>query len=177
MTENKTKAKRAFTLVELIVVIALISILGTAIISILVPTSNLFGKMSSTTEAKMKTDQIMETLVKQVRFSEQLEVAESLDKITQNWSDGTKLYCKDGRVMISKAGAEKDLFSEDFYNGFDADIWAKKIENNLIEIKCTVTLHNDSSISNSLDTSVEVYNADTIAGTEGHVLFYVWQNQ
>jgi type II secretory pathway pseudopilin PulG len=171
---KKQSAKRSFTLVEVIVVLALVSIVGTMIVSMLVPASNVFRVLSTRIEVKMKADQVMKTLVSQVRFSRELEISDDEALLLLD-PEKRKLYSQDGKVYLYDDSKTKDLYNDDFYNGFSVELWTTKLEDNLIEISCTATLISDENISYTLTTAIECYNTQIIAGNEGNILSYDWQ--
>jgi competence protein ComGC len=171
---KKQSSKKSFTLVEVIVVLALVSIVGTIIVSMLVPSSNMFRVLTTRIETKMKADQVMKVLVLQVRFSRELEISAD-EALLLLEPEKRKLYSKDGKVYMYDDGKTKDLYDDDFYNGYSVEVWTKKLEDNLVEIDCTVTLTGDENISYTLTTAVECYNTQIIAGEEGNILSYIWQ--
>ena len=165
--------KKSFTLVEVVVVIALVAIIGTLIISMMVPASNMFGVITYKVEAKMKTDQVMKTVVSQIRFSRELEISADAGILNVN-ADKRKLYSQDGKIYLKTQNDAKDLFTDAFYDKYNVSILAKKIQGNLINISCTAQMKGDASIQYTINTTVEVYNTALIAGDEGNILSYYW---
>lgn len=169
----KKSSKKSFTLIEVIVVIALVAIIGTMIISMMVPASNMFGVITYKVEAKMKTDQVMKTLVSQIRFSRELEISDDSDILNID-TEKRKLYSQDGKIYLKTADSTKDLFTDDFYDKYTISIEAEKIQDNLLNLSCTAQLKNDASIYYTITTSAEVYNTVLITGEEGNILSYYW---
>jgi len=96
---GKQSAKRSFTLVEVVVVLALVSIVGTIIVSMLVPSSNMFRVLTTRIETKMKADQVMKILVSQVRFSQELEISADEALLLLD-PEKRKLYSEDGKIYM-----------------------------------------------------------------------------
>lgn len=170
---NKKNAKKSFTLVEVIVVIALVAIIGTMIISMMVPASNMFGALTFRIEAKMKTDQVMKTIVSQIRFSSELEISDDSNILYLD-TEKRKLYSQDGKIYLKEAGSTKDLFTDDFYYKYNISFHAEKIQDNLLNISCTTEFKSDNSIKYTITTSAETYNTVLITGEEGNILSYYW---
>lgn len=168
----RKNSNKAFTLVELIVVVALVGIVGAAIASMMVPTSNVFMRLSDEVETKMKAGQVMQTLVPQIRYAGDMVIGND-PSVIGGEAGKQYLYVQDGRVYLYKDGAAADLYSEEFYNGCSVEFSAKKLENNLVEVTLTVTQPGGGSRS-ELKTSVRDLNTQEIGGTEGSVLTYTW---
>lgn len=165
--------KKSFTLVEVVVVIALVAIIGTLIISMMVPASNMFGVITYKVEAKMKTDQVMKTVVSQIRFSRELEISADAGILNVN-ADKRKLYSQNGKIYLKTKTSTQDLFSDAFYDKYTVSIQAKKIEGNLLNLSCTAQMKGDNTIQYTINTTVEVYNSVLITGDEGSILSYYW---
>jgi prepilin-type N-terminal cleavage/methylation domain-containing protein len=168
----RIKNKKAFTLIEVIVVVALVGIVGTAIVSMMVPASNVFGRVADEVETKMKAGQVMQTLVPQTRYAGELVIGSDPSLIGGD-SGKRYLYAQDGKVYLYKDGAVSDIFTDEFYSGCTVDFSFLKLENNLIEVTLEVTQTGGGSRS-ELKTSVRVLNTQEIGGTEGDILTYTW---
>ena len=172
------KAKKAFTLIEIIVVTALVGIVGVAVVSMMVPASNVFQQMSSNVEAKMKADQLMKVIQPQVRYATELEI---LDDASQIGADGDFRYLYNGqnKILVYDNGAENDLFSEDYYGGYDVSFTAQRLENNLVEITLQVAKKDDPSMQCTIKTSVFVLNTAIVGGVDGpgNILKFKWGPQ
>ncbi len=168
----KRNGKKAFTLIEVIVVVALVGIVGTAIVSMIVPASNVFGRVADEVETKMKAGQVMQTLVPQIRYAGDLVVG-SDPAVIGSETDKRYLYAQGGKVYLYKDEAATDLFSDAFYNGCTVDFSVLKLESNLIEVTLVVTQTGGQSRS-ELVTSMRVLNTQEIGGTEGDILTYTW---
>jgi len=170
---NNINLKKSFTLVEVLTVLALISIVGTIIVSLFVTSSNMFGLITFNIEAKMKADSVMKTLISQVRFCTELEISDDENLLYIN-TEKRKIYNKDGKIFIKTDEGDKDLFSDDFYGKYTISIKAKKIENNLLHLTCSVVMKGDESVKSEITTAVEAYNTQAISGLEGGILSYYW---
>jgi prepilin-type N-terminal cleavage/methylation domain-containing protein len=168
----RKNGKKAFTLIEVIVVVALVGIVGTAIVSMIVPTSNVFRQLSEEVETKMKAGQIMQALVPQIRYAGELVIEDNVDQVG---SDPNKryLYTQDGKVYLYMDGASVNLLTDEFYDDCAVDFRVSKLENNLLEVTLVVTQKSGDSRS-ELVTSVRVLNTQEVGGTEGYVLEYTW---
>lgn len=165
-------ANRAFTLIEVIVVIALVGILGVGVISMMVPASSMFQFMSSDVTAKMKANQVMEIVSAQTRFAKDLEIQSNTSKVGEKAAAGFwYLYGMDNKIYMNK-GSSEDLFSEDFYEGYGITLTADAIENNLVEI--IIEVKSGENVISSLTSSVEVINTAIVAGDKGPVLCFKW---
>jgi prepilin-type N-terminal cleavage/methylation domain-containing protein len=169
MRNNK---RRSFTLIEVIVVVALVGIVGAAIVSMIVPASNFFARIADEVETKMKASQIMQTIVPQVRYAGELVIGSDYGQIGSE-TDQRYLYNQDGKMYIYMDGETSDLFSDDFYEGCVVELAAEKLENNLVQLTLAVSLAGGESKS-ELETAVRVLNTQEVGGTEGTVLAYTW---
>ena len=168
------KSKKAFTLVELIVVIALVGIVGLAVISMMVPASNVFNRMSGEVQAKMKASQVMQVLSPQLKYATGLEILNDPGKIGTTTTN-RYIYTSGGKVYKNDSGVSADLFTSDFYGNYQIEMTANKIENNLVEIVLIVTLKSDSSVKSTLTTAVRDLNTQSIGGPgSGTILAYAW---
>lgn len=170
------KSKKAFTLIEMIVVVALVGIVGLGVVSMMVPASNVFTRMSKEVEAKMKASEVMQILVPQIRFAEGISVLDDYSMI--NTTDGNRfLYTRDGKVYLSDGPGEKDLFGENFYGNYQVGMTADILEDNLLQIDVTVELKgSDPNIKSTLTTAVRQLNdsAKIIGQNGGMILSYKW---
>jgi hypothetical protein len=115
----------------------------------------------------------MNILVDQIRFSRELEISYDSDLLYME-PDKRKLYNQDGKIYIITPDETKDLFSDDFYDKYEINIDADKIENNLINITCSVIMKSDNSVQYSITTAVKVYNTQNITGDSGNIFSYYW---
>jgi len=168
----RRRGKKAFTLVEIIVVVALVGIVGAAIVSMIVPASNFFARITDEVETKMKASQIMQTIVPQVRYAGELVVGNDYNQIGAE-PDQRYLYTQGGKMYLYRDGVSADLFSDDFYDGCIVEFGAQKLENNLMQLTLAVSLP-DGEARSELKTAVRVLNTQDIGGTEGAVLSYTW---
>lgn len=169
------KNKRGFTLVELIAVMALIGVIGVAVAGMLVPASNAYIDVDRNVQAKMKADQVIDTVRNQVRYGKSLQILADPGSVG-GMANMRYLYSQNGKVFLYKDGGTKDLFGDKFYAGYRVDISARKVENSLLSISCRVTLPGFPEVSCTLETSVNVLNTEDITGSEGSILAYGWEN-
>ena len=172
MNRMRKNGKKAFTLMEVIVVVALVGIVGAAIVSMMVPASNVFGRVADEVETKMKAGQVMQTLVPQMRYAGEMVIG-SDPALIGHEPDKRYLYAQDGKIYQFKDGAATALFPDDFYDGCTVDFSVQKLENNLIEVTLEVTQTGGDSRS-ELVTAVRVLNTQDIGGSEGDILTYAW---
>ncbi len=168
----RKNGKKAFTLIEVIVTVALVGIVGTAIVSMIVPTSNVFRQLTEEVETKMKAGQVMQTLVPQIRYAGELVIEDDPEQIGRD-PDKRYLYAQDGKVYIYMDGVSADLLTDEFYDDCEVDFSVSKLENNLLEVTLVVTQVSGDA-SSELATSVRVLNTQEVGGTEGKVLEYTW---
>jgi prepilin-type N-terminal cleavage/methylation domain-containing protein len=116
------KNEKGFTLIEIIVSLAIGSIALFVAGSVLVNTFRLFGVYSDTTLRKRSLDNVVEYFRKELEYSTDAWYVESFDKIPKKLHSGDKwrcMYVEDGRLYWTNDAAKqaKQLFSDGFYNG------------------------------------------------------------
>jgi prepilin-type N-terminal cleavage/methylation domain-containing protein len=116
------KNEKGFTLIEIIVSLAIGSIALFVAGSVLVNTFRLFGVYSDTTLRKRSLDNVVEYFRKELEYSTDAWYVESFDKIPEKLHSGDKwrcMYVEDGRLYWTNDATKqaKQLFSDGFYNG------------------------------------------------------------
>lgn len=116
------KNEKGFTLIEIIVSLAIGSIALFVAGSVLVNTFRLFGVYSDTTLRKRSLDNVVEFFRKELEYSTDAWYVESFDKIPEKLHSGDKwrcMYVEDGRLYWTNDATKqaKQLFSDGFYNG------------------------------------------------------------
>ncbi|WP_029070434.1 PulJ/GspJ family protein [Kandleria vitulina] len=116
------KNEKGFTLIEIIVSLAIGSIALFVAGSVLVNTFRLFGVYSDTTLRKRSLDNVVEYFRKELEYSTDAWYVESFDKIPKKLHSGDKwrcMYVEDGRLYWTNDATKqaKQLFSDGFYNG------------------------------------------------------------
>lgn len=172
MRRMRKNGKKAFTLIEVIVVVALVGIVGAAIVSMMVPASNIFGRVADEVETKMKAGQVMQTLVPQMRYAGEMVIGSDPSLIGGD-TGKRYLYAQEGKIYLYTDGKASNLFTDDFYDGCTVDFSVLKLESNLIEVTLVVQQTGGQSKS-ELVTAVRVLNTQEIGGTQGDILTYTW---
>lgn len=118
------KNEKGFTLIEIIVSLAIGSIALLVAGSVMVNSFKLFGVYSDTTLRKRSLDNVVEFFRKELEYSTDAWYTDSFDKIPEEVHSGDKwrcMYIEDGRLYWSKDATKtaKQLFSDGFYNGKD----------------------------------------------------------
>jgi prepilin-type N-terminal cleavage/methylation domain-containing protein len=172
----KNKSKKGFTLVELIVVVALLAIVGVAVISIMTPASNMFTKMQKQAQAKIIASGVMQVIEPQVRFGTNLKIvsAKSLDSNRYLYTTGGKVYIVKGETGNT---SPVDLFGTDFYSGYTIEMQCKVPDSspNTVQITVTAKYITDTSIISSLTTSIQNQNTDTVIDNGGSINYLCYQ--
>ncbi len=174
---EKKNSKKAFTLIELMLVIALMSIVGVTVTLIMVSANNTALMLSRQTDISLKTNYVMETVQTQIKYAGDLKIYGG-DGQAGREADRLYLYSEDGRVYFEEGeeGA-KDLLGENFYQGYDIDIAVTRMQKNIVTLSVSTTAKDDSSISYTLDTAINVLNTRNIEGETGSLISYQWAEQ
>lgn len=168
------KSKKAFTLVELIVVMALMGILGLGVTMIFLSANNTTVALAEQTDINMKTNYAMETIQTQLRFAEGLTVGSPAEAGTD--ADKRYLYSEDGRVYIQEGTSpERNLFGEAFYEGYLIDMEMTPIQKSVVRLSITTQSRNNAAVSYNLETEVSALNTPTVEGAgPGSLASYKW---
>lgn len=171
----KNKDKKAFTLIEMIVVMALIAIVGVTVLSVMMSSSNMFNKMQTEGQAKMIASGVMQAIEPQVRFGTNMTIVGARTGDTNR-----NLYAENGKVYIvygEKSTSPVDLFGSDFYRGYSVTSLIFTGSGTTVQISITVQSSTDTSITSTLTTSVQ--NQNTPGGITGNAgyLCYQWLTQ
>lgn len=170
---TKGKAKKGFTLIELIVVIALMSIVGLGIALIFTSANDSVVTLSRQTDINVRTNAVMDIVQTQLKYAKDLKI----DNAGAVGADPGKryLYSKDGKVYLKKGvNPAQDMFSEAYYEGYYIDITISKMETNIVSLEVSTAVKNDPSISFSLITDVNVLNTEHVEGESGNMVSYEW---
>lgn len=172
----KYKSKKAFTLIEMVVVVALVAIVGVAVISIMTPAGNMFAKMQSQAQTKMIASGILQAIEPQVRFGTDLSVLSSQSQIVSG-DDNRYIYIKNNRVYTRKENqsnsSEYDLFGVAFYNNYNISMDCSVPAPNTVQISITAS-NSDRSVTSMVTTTVQNMNSSSVSGN-GSVLRYEWR--
>ena len=166
------RRKKAFTLVEVIITIALLGIVGLAVVTMMTSSGNVFNRITNQSQAKMKANQVMEVLVPQARYATDLQLLGSESQIPISAGYRSIYAGSDGRVYMCDSGNTSDLFGEPFYGTYNIEI-AFTHSDNVLGITVTVTSSGDASVKSTLETSVQNLNATSISGS-GNIISYQW---
>ena len=167
------KSKKAFTLVEMMIVIALVGIVSLLIVSMMGSAANATTELSNEAQAKMKASQVMQVIIPQVRYATNLQLINDSSQIGKT-SGYEYLYTSNYKVYLYKSGSATDMFGTSFYNNYQVSLsFNVTSAPDTVQIKATVTLPSKSTINSVLTTSVQNLNATSIAGS-GNILMYQW---
>lgn len=167
----RNKRTKGFTLVEVIITIALLGIVGLAVITMMTSSSNVFSRITNQTQAKMKANQVMEVLIPQVRYGTELKRLSSESQMPAS-SGYRSIYTSGGRLYMCDSGNTSDLFGEPFYSNYNVAV-ELETSGNALDITVTVTFSGDPSLNSTLATSVQNLNAASISGS-GNIISYQW---
>ncbi|MEA5002011.1 MAG: type II secretion system protein [Christensenella sp.] len=168
--------KKAFTLIELIVVMALVGVLGLGIAVIFVSANDSIVTLGQQTDVTTKTNFAMDTVQTYLKYAKGLTIHETANEAKE--AGRTYLYSKDGRIYIQKgSNASEDMFNEAFYEGYYAELMASAIQQNIVKVTVAMTNKNDVSVAYSLETDVVALNTETVVGAAwGLMVSYETQN-
>ena len=158
------KAKKAFTLIELIIVLGLVGVVGLGITLIFVSANDSVVTLASQTDVSVKTNFIMESVQTRLRYAKNMSIHETASGAGSD-ADRTYLYSSEGRVYVQNGrDAPQDLFSEAFYEGYYTDLTVTAIQQNIVTVQVAMTNRDDLSVAYSLATDVNVLNTETVDG-------------
>lgn len=168
------KSKKAFTLVELIVVIALMGIVGLAVTLIFVSANETTVKLAEQTDINVKTNYVMETVQTQLRFAGDLAIGDPADAGAD--ADRRYLYSEDGKIYIQEGReAARDMFDEAFYQGYSVGMEVTLIQKNVVILSITTESKNNPEVAYSLETEISAMNTQTVEGAgPGSMIAYTW---
>ena len=157
------KAKKGFTLIELVVVMALVGIVGLGISLIFVSANDSVVTLGQQTDVQVKTNYAMETVQKYLKYAKGLAIHETADDAKE--SGKTYLYSLGGRIYLQEGkNTAEDMFSEEFYEGYYAELTVGAIRQDIVKVPVALTNKNDLSVAYSLETDVNVLNTETVGG-------------
>ncbi|MGI6161466.1 MAG: prepilin-type N-terminal cleavage/methylation domain-containing protein [Christensenellales bacterium] len=172
---KRIQKKKAFTLVEMIVVLALLGIIGSGLIGIIVPSTNIFTRIGAEVQAKMKSNQVMRVVLDQTEFAKDLELITNSALIGED-AEKRYLYTNNGKLYMQSSGSTIDLFGDDFYDGYEVSLSARKMEKNLVELTLNTMLSGSPNVNHTLTTTLRSLNTSEVAGDNGGIIAYVWEN-
>lgn len=168
------RAKKAFTMVELIVTMALMGIIGLTVTLIFLSANNTTVMLAEQTDINVKTNYVMQTLQTQLRFAEDLVIGDPADA----GKDTNKryLYSEDGKIYIREGTATaRNLFDEAFYGGYNISMEVSAEQNsNVVRLSVKTQSKNDPSVVYSLQTELRALNTVKVEGTQGSMAAYKW---
>ncbi len=167
------KSKKGFTLVEMVVVIALVAILGVAVVSIMTPAGNMFAKMQKQAQAKMIASGVMQVVEPQARFGTNLKIVSSVVSGDSN----RYLYASGGKLLMRDTGkaSATDVFGSDYYNGYTVEMTCSS-SGNSVQITVKAKYATDDTIASSLTTTIQNQNTANVTDSGGSIdyLCYQW---
>ncbi len=169
------KSKKAFTLVELVVVMALMGIIGLAVALIFLSANNTTVMLAEQTDINIKTNYVMQTLQTQLRFAEDLVIGEPADAGTD--ANKRYLYSEEGKIYIREGkDPARNLFDEGFYGGYNIGMELRAVgkNNNVVLLSVKTESKNDPQVAYSLETELRALNTINVEGTQGSMAAYIW---
>lgn len=160
-------------MIETIVVVALVAIVGVAVVSIMTPAGNLFGNMQKQAQAKMIASGVMQVIEPQARFGTNLKLvsAKSSDSNRYLYTSGGKVY-----VVKGETGNKSpvDMFGDDYYNGYTVALTCPRTEGDTVWIRVTVKRSGDEAITSTVETAIQNMNSPSGVTRSGDILCYQW---
>ncbi|MEG2575358.1 MAG: prepilin-type N-terminal cleavage/methylation domain-containing protein [Christensenella sp.] len=170
----RVKSKKAFTLIELIVTIALVGIVGLGIALIFTSVNGTIVTLTQQTDVNVKTNYVMQTIEKQLKFAKDLTISADAGRAGKE-ADKTYIYSRDGKLYIQKGIAPaEDLFNENFYEGYYIDMEVTRLEKSLIRLSITTTAKNNLAVEYALETTMNLLNTREVKGDTGNIVSYIW---
>lgn len=165
--KNNVKNNKGFTLVEMIIAVALISVFFTVVVAVMTRTLNSYVTMKQTTEAIKMADVIGSGMVKELEFADGIDFTADGMKYTVNRGssvlpmNGTatvSAYTDDSIIIEGKPEIFGVVFDPALYQHNSAKLQISKVAEQVLYVEMDIIDDNSGDLIYKTNRTVHLYN-------------------
>lgn len=168
MKQKKIKTSKGITLLEVVIVIAIIGILMTPIYNIMFTNDKLVQKTANTITAKDAVVFVQQVLLEQIELATTMQIGRTTGAVVLeelSTSNERALYMEGGELILQKGGVspntQQSLCSEQLLGGFDIDIQYTDKADDVLEVSISATKGSEILYTEKIVTKLMNFKTDT----------------